>query len=184
MPQFVGAQTSGENSLSGITFSPCSSFLPTILEGQLCYKMDLKQFSGQGKEYELMLLLDYNEDRTLQTPSTVTDEIINLVSKNIRKHIVKKRINLDTAVVGLQDVSAKVQINTLSPYVRFGGGIFSMTLVKKMTAKSDFLQMPSEERNCDLEFYEDCRTRRLIEKCNCVTWELPGFEVKIYKYMK
>ena len=59
-----------------------------------------------------------------------------------------------------------------------------MTLVKKMPAKSDFLQMPSEERNCDLEFYEDCRTRRLIEKCNCVTWELPGFEVKIYKYMK
>ena len=124
-----------------------------------------------------MLLLDYNEDRTLQTPSTMADEIINLVSMNVRNHISEKRINLDTAVVGLQDVSAKVQINTLSPYVRFGGGIFSMTLVKKMTAKSDFLQMPLEERGCNVDLYEDCRTKKLVKECNCVPWELPGFQV-------
>ena len=49
-----------ENSfaLPGTNFPLCSSFLPTILEGQLCYKLMLNQTSGQGKENELMLLLD------------------------------------------------------------------------------------------------------------------------------
>ena len=51
--------------LEGTDFPICSSFLPTILEGQLCYKLQLNQSSGQGKGNELMLLMDYNEDRSL-----------------------------------------------------------------------------------------------------------------------
>ena len=54
-------------SLPGLTFPLCSSFLPTILEGQLCSKLTLNTTSGQGKRNELMLLLDYNEERSLQT---------------------------------------------------------------------------------------------------------------------
>ena len=55
--------------IPGISFPLCSSFLPTILEGQLCYKLTLNTTSGQGKRNELMLLLDYNEERSLQTPA-------------------------------------------------------------------------------------------------------------------
>ena len=158
--------------LPGLTFPLCSSFLPTILEGQLCYKLDLKEASGQGKKNELMLLLDYNEDRSLQT-SFKTNELVDSQSS-------KTTMNFDTTFEGLQGVSSKIQINTLSPYVRFGGGVFEMTLVKKMTAKLDFLKMTLEEKDCEVDLFEDCRTKKLIKECNCVPWELPGFQVGAY----
>ena len=40
-----------------------------------------------------------------------------------------------------------------------------MTVVKRMTPTSDFLQMTAKERNCEVEEYEDCRTRNLLKKC-------------------
>ena len=89
-------------------------------------------------------------------------------------------MNFDTTFEGLQGVSSKIQINTLSPYVRFGGGVFEMTLVKKMTAKLDFLKMTLEEKDCEVDLFEDCRTKKLIKECNCVPWELPGFQVGAY----
>ena len=55
------------DTLPGITYPLCSSFFPTVLEGQLCYELKLNDTSGQGKGYELMLLLDYNEDLSLHT---------------------------------------------------------------------------------------------------------------------
>ena len=40
-----------------------------------------------------------------------------------------------------------------------------MSVVKRMTANPDFLKMSLEDRNCEVEEYEDCRTRNLVEKC-------------------
>ena len=153
--------------LKNTRFPLCSSFLPTILEGQLCYKLTLNKTSGQGKRNELMLLLDNNEDRSLQTSSNNKDRSLSS----------DQTLNFDTAIESLQGVNAKIQINTLSPFKGFGGGIYMMTVVKRMTAKKDFLKMPLKERNCEVELYEDCRTRKLLEKCNCVPWEVPGYQV-------
>ena len=91
-------------------------------------------------------------------------------------------LNLDVAIGNIQGVSAKVQINALSPYIGFGGGIYMMSVVKRMSVKEDFLKMPLEDRNCEVELYEDCRTRRLLEECNCVPWEFPGFKVICCNY--
>ena len=127
-----------------------------------------KTSSGQGKRNELMLLLDYNEDRSLQVPyNNNTDDVSST-----------ETLNLDTAVESIQGVSAKIHINTLSPFIGFGGGIYSITDVKRMTAKEDFLRMSLKDRNCEVELYEDCRTRKLLEECMCVPWEAPGFQVK------
>ena len=52
-----------------------------------------------------------------------------------------------------------------------------MTAVKRMTSKKDFLGIPLKDRNCEAELYEDCKTRKLLEECNCVPWEMPGYEV-------
>ena len=154
--------------LGNTNFPICSAFIPTVLEGQLCYKLKLNQFSGQGKRNELMLLLDYNEDRNLQLSSNKKDDID---SSN-------QTLNFDTAVESIQGVTAKIQINTISPYVGFGGGIYKMTAIKRMTAKEDFLKMPLKERNCKVELYEDCRTKRLLEECDCVPSEVSGFQVR------
>ena len=153
----------------GISFPLCSSFVPTILEGQLCYELKLNKtrLSGQGKENELMLLLDYNEDRSLQV-SSHNEDIVKYSHKTL---------NFNTAVESIQGVSAKIQINTLSPYIGFGGGLYVMSAVKRMTAKKDFLQMPLKDRNCEVQLYEDCRTTKLMQECNCVPWEVTGYQV-------
>ena len=157
--------------LPGITFPLCSSFLPTVLEGQLCYELKLNDTSGQGKENELMLLLDYNDDLSLHTTE----------KGNRSEKFSKEKLNFNRAIESIQGKSAKIQINTLSPYVGFGGGIYMMTVVKRMTAKKDFLKMPLKERNCEVELYEDCRGRKLFEECKCVPWEVPGFQARIHK---
>ena len=155
--------------LPGVTFPLCSSFLPTVLEGQLCYKLTLNDTSSQGKRNELMLLLDLNEDLSLHTSSNEERSV----------QFSKDKLNLGTAFKSIEGESAKIQINTLSPYINFGGGSYRMTVVKRMTAKNDFLKMSLKDRRCEVELYEDCRTRKLLQECNCVPWEVPGFQVHI-----
>ena len=117
-----------------------------------------------------MILLDYNEDRSLQSLSNMTK-----ANKSSNR-----TLDFGTALGSIQGSLAKVQINTLSPYTGFGGGIYKITVVKRMTAKEDFLKMELKDRKCEVEFYGDCRARKLFEKCNCVPWELHrhGFQVE------
>ena len=155
--------------LPGLTFPLCSSFLPTILNGQLGYKLTVNGTSGKGRENELMLLLDYNNERSLHVKMVQTG--------NKKEKVSKEKLNLNTAIQSVQYDSAKIHINTLAPYINFDGGIYKMTVVKRMTAKEDFVKMPLKDRNCEVELYEDCRTRKLLEECDCVPWELQGLQV-------
>ena len=155
--------------LPSITFPLCSAFLPTILEGQLCYELRLNKLSKQGKRNQMMFVLDHNEDRSLQI-SSQKEKATNL-------HVSKGTMDFDDAVQSLQGVSSKVHVGTLSPYTHYGGGIYMMTVVKQMRSKDGFLEMPFAQRNCQVELYEDCRTRKLLEKCNCVPCELPAHQV-------
>ena len=155
--------------LNGTNFPLCSSFKPTVLEGQLCYKLELNKLSGQGKQKELMLLLDYNEDLSLHVS----------LNYDLTASLSNDTISFDTATESIQGSLAKVQINTLSPYVGFGGGSYQMTSVKRVTAKDEFLKMSSKDRNCEVELYEDCRTRKLFDECKCIPWKVPGLKVRI-----
>ena len=74
--------------------------------------------------------------------------------------------------------SAKIYIDTLSPFTGFGDGVFIISAVKRMRSKAAFLDMPLKDRKCNIESYEDCRTRMLLEACKCAPWEVPGFEVE------
>ena len=159
--------------LDGTSFPLCFSFLTTILEGQLCYKLSLNRTSDKGKKNELMILLDYNEDRSLKMKSYRIEQALS----NFINRASHRTLNFGTAVESVQGSSAKIQINTLSPYVGFGGGSYQMSVVKRMTAKEDFLEMSLKDRNCEVEMYEDCRTRKLLEHCNCVPWEINSFQV-------
>ena len=156
--------------LPGTNFPFCSLFQPTVLDGQLCYKLQLNKTSDEGKENELMLLLDYNEDLSLYTAGTDTDNVKEERMFNSTKLNLKK-------FGGQRNSQAKVQINTISPKIGFGGGNYWMTAVKRMTATSSFLEMSFKDRNCMVEEYNDCRTRRLLSTCDCAPWEVSGFQV-------
>ena len=123
-----------------------------------------------GNENELALLVDYQGELSIHTSP-----------KQEKKQIGKKNsallnsnsalLNFNTAHSSDTEV-AKVHIDTLSSFMGLGGGNYAMTAVKRMTAKEDFLKMPLKERNCEVELFENCRTRKLLEECNCVPWEL------------
>ena len=114
-----------------------------------------------------MLVLDYNEDLSLHTSP----------NENKSEKFSKEKLNFNKAIESIQGKSAKIQINTLSPYIGFGGGSYMMTDVKRMSPKEDFLKMPLKDRHCEVELLKDCRTRKLFKECNCVPWEVPGFKV-------
>ena len=116
--------------------------------------------SARGKLNELMFLLDYHEDLSIQVPSE-SEEGTDPLS-----------FNLDAVESVHKNQAAKIQIATLSSHTDFGEGSYKISGVKRMTAKDDFLKMPLNERNCEAEPYEDCRTRKLLEKCKCLPWEM------------
>ena len=109
-----------------------------------------------------MLVLDYNEDRSLQTSSNNNEAH--------KREFSSTTMNLGTSAERLHGSLAKVQISTLSPYTHFGGGVYTMSAVK-----SDFIKMPFMDRKCMEELYENCRTRKLLEECNCVPWEVTSY---------
>ena len=115
-----------------------------------------------------MLVLDNNEDRSIQISSEG--------EKTADVHFSKGTIDFDNAV---QSFQAKVHIGTLSSFAHFGGGIFTMTDVKRMRSTDAFLEMPIAQRKCQAELYEDCSTRKLVRECNCIPSEMPGFQVYI-----
>ena len=151
--------------LSNISFPLCTSFKPTILEGQLCYSIKLNENADEGKVNELMMLLDYNEDRWLA--SHFKNE-----AQSDSSYITT--LNLDSAGE-IQQEKAKIKIDTLSDYVGFGGGSYRIITAKRMTATPAFLEMSFGDRKCDIERFEDCRTRSLLKACNCVPDQLQGY---------
>ena len=151
--------------VQNMSFPVCTLFKPTLLEGQLCYKLDLQKESGQGKKNELLLLLDYNKELSIQP--------------NVGSSDIDRSANMYLDTIDTEQYEAKIHINTLSKAINFGGGSYKMTVVKRMTSKQDFLKMPFKDRNCEVEEYEDCKTRNLIDKCKCAPWEVPGFQVNI-----
>ena len=164
--EFIGAE------LKEFKIPVCNIFKPRNYIDQLCYETDLQEIKDNqkiGKQLEmgLTLVLDYNEDRSLQI-SSEEERVVDFS---------KGTMNFDDAVQSIQGVSAKVHIGTLSPFTHFGGGIYPMTVVKNMRATDAFLEMPLAQRNCKVELYEDCRTRQLLRECNCVPWEFPGYQV-------
>ena len=78
-----------------------------------------------------MFVLDYNEDRSLQISSEE--------EKAADVHVSKWTMGFNDTVQSLQ---SKVHVGTLSPFSHFGGGIYTMTTVKRIRPTNAFLEMP------------------------------------------
>ena len=160
-----------EDTHPNISFPICTSFVPDILEGQLCYTIKHKGSGGKAKINGLMLLVDLNTQRYFQT---------NPRKKRTIKD--KSKMILDTEL-SRRDTSAKIQINSMSPFTAYGHGTYMMTSVKKMKATRDFLGMNPEVRYCEHETYEECRTRHMLKRCECVPWELQQLHIKVNSFI-
>jgi hypothetical protein len=59
----------GKNVL-GLSFPVCTSFQPTVLEGQLCYKLNVSRESGIGKANGILMVLDSGRLDSVQKEDT------------------------------------------------------------------------------------------------------------------
>ena len=122
-----------------------------MLEGQLCYSLDLSEISTEetkaGLENGLMLVLD---------PGAST-------------------YGMTSVEKGKEDV-ARIYLNTLASFTDSREGSYSMSSLKRMTGTDSFMKLSDEVKNCQTESFEDCSQKRFIktvqDQCDCIPWAL------------
>ena len=132
--------------IKGINMTACSDFQPTVLDGQLCYSLNMSKSgtkeSKSGMKNGLLLVIDPNS-----------------------LHIENKEEN-----------SFRIYVHTLSQHTIGGSGAYALTSLKKMTGTKSFLDLPEYKKECQVGSTEDCLAEKLIAEvkahCLCIPWHL------------
>ena len=138
----------------------CDKFQPTILEGQLCYTLDVAKLGDQktklGKTNGILLLLDPNPYR------------LNNNDEN-------------TGRTKVDDKNFKIFFHTLGQHTIFGPGVYAMTILKKMTGTTSFKQLPDHQKRCHVHSRQQCHTQQYLnqvqKQCKCAPWALQADQV-------
>ena len=133
----------------------CGQFQPTLLEGQLCYSLNAAEYKGEqtttAKNSGLLLLLDPNPYEIRSTDGSFR------AARNDQE-------------------SFKVHIHTLARHIAFGPGGYAMQVLKRMTGKPSFYQLPDSQKECQVQSREKCQTEMFLcqveRNCSCVPWAL------------
>ena len=137
------------HNMEGFNFTTCDKFQPTVMEGQLCYSLDVNNItrakSKAGRAMGLTLLLDRINPRSVQNENGV-------------------------------DHSFRIFLNTLDGFSDVKDGSYRMINVKKMVGTDSFMAMPDEDRDCQDRTLQACSAQFFLEKikqsCSCVPWAL------------
>jgi len=158
--KLLGHQTADDK------FPVCDKFIPVLLEGQLCYRLDvtphLSSRPSFGQKEGLLLAVDTNPDRSAASfPS---------------KEVNSEKSRIDTAPPdGGVVTSPRVYIHTLAGYSGYGTGRYVITSIKDVTATDSFMELSQENRvGCQEEDREECIVKAYVNetlsKCQC--WPL------------
>ena len=105
----------------GLNFTACSQLHPTVLEGQLCYSLNLTSIetgkAEAGKGSGLVIIVDIGIQNSFETQS-----------KDSKK---ENRNPLALASSRLDASSARIYLNTLSSYSGYRAGSYAMTALRK-----------------------------------------------------
>ena len=157
--------------IEGLEFPVCNKFVPTVLDRQLCYTLDISSAlpnmeTIDGKDGELMLLLDYNKERSVSSQRSK-----KTINGNGKRYISMKDAHTD------DDQEARIFIHTLKAFSGFGGGSYSMNSLKRMSPTVDFLKLPIAKKGCANDDRQHCLMRKYMKQkqrdCGCVPWEFP-----------
>ena len=162
--------------IANLTPPVCTSFSPAILEGQLCYEIDLNlalprdMTTGEGMEKGLMIILDSNGGRTGRVPEDLQ------FSKTIKPYPVPELLIKKTTY-------PKVYIHTVSRYSDYlikssSSTVMKMIQAKQVSVSEAFLDLPDETKQCQIETFEACQQdtliREALDQCRCVPFALNG----------
>ena len=72
--------------------------------------------------------------------------------------------------------SLQIYVHTLSGFSTYKTGSFALNSLKKMTGTSGFMDLPDEQKRCQVELREDCQAKEILHEmelqCGCVPWEI------------
>ena len=156
------------NQVSEFPHPVCSMFEPSVLEGQLCYSINISKVTNRttktGLGGNLFLILDPGRpfNRLIEDEDLEDDQ--------------EKMLSIDVNALKRGKNLAKVHLSTLVSYSGYRSAIFVLTALKKMTGTDDFMKLPEDVKDCRIEDFEDCKVRRystaVKKKCGCVPWAL------------
>ena len=140
----------------------CSVFQPRLLNGQLCYSVDVNKVSGldafeQGPNNGLTLFIDYNDERMID------------INDGFGKKGTKFKTNIHDHH---QYQKVKIYMNTLKPFIGYGPGNYEMSAIKIMDTTEDFVSLPEDVRGCQMQYTTmNCQLedymQQAAEICRC-----------------
>lgn len=136
--------------------------------------MDKHVQPGVGRDQGLLMAIDLSNTEKSLLPVEVKS--IKTTMRSIPGG--GKMIRIDSSSSSQKESQYKMYINTLLPFITYGGGSgsYAMTSLKKMTGTTLFLEMDQDSRGCQIEVYEDCWIRNFQsmgqEICGCTPFEI------------
>ena len=160
---------------SDLDFIACDKFQPTLLDGQLCYSLNKSAFekgeTGTGERNGFFMIIDPGNHME------PTDEPNNFEESDpgLLQEVIDKYASIDLQQSSEESSSGRIYIDILSRFSSYEAGSFALTGLKKMTGTGPFIsKIPEKVRNCQVESYVECRTRKYYEEwksqCKCVPW--------------
>ena len=145
--------------------------MPRVLEGQLCYTLDMSTIQKEGKRIRtkagmndgLVLMIDSANSQFEDSRLTTEHENGEFFHDNRDKKVNK----------------IKVHIETLSKINIYRPGKYAMTGLKRISGTNRFLSMSDKDKSCQLKAQTECQMERYLKtiqnQCGCVPWALsPG----------
>lgn len=135
-------------------FTFCDKFQPSVMNGQLCYSLNLSQAvkakSKSGVRNSVVLVLDQPNSFVFKSK---------------------------------KNSASTIHLDTLGGFNDSRPGKYYMSALKKMTGTDAFMSLSDAKKECQLESYNDCKMRNMFAElqyeCNCVPWELAKFYLRV-----
>ena len=72
--------------------------------------------------------------------------------------------------------SFQIFVHTLSGFSTYKTGSFALNSLKKMVGTSGFMDLPDEQKRCQVELREECQAKEILNQmelqCGCVPWAI------------
>ena len=152
--------------IPGLDIPICNKFKPFLLDGQLCYAIDMKAILDEkvtrpGRGFGLTLAIDQMETTTEQG------------SDNFEATLQGGRLYTK---IDIQEFSSSIHLNNLVRYTDSRSGLYKMSVLKKMTGSKGFLSLADTTKGCQITEQLECERKKYLEKvqiqCGCLPWTL------------
>ena len=186
----------GNMSLLGVRnnnfkFPVCSAFRKKIVQGALCYQVDINNFKKEFTVSELRrgltFLLDNNDDRQLSETVAEDAHPMNTHNNMVDKFLDfgdhhKAMIHIDT-ISGDNFFKIELHFLCLAPVMQYGGGNFALKNLKEIKVTSSFLGEAEDIRKCEgSQTFVECSEevhkvflKKIIGTCQCVPLNIKDF---------